>query len=102
LTTLDQLLADVLCSATSNTKVLELSVRWYTVVYILGVYIECLPRVAEKIKSSTSTVLQYKGHLMATKSSYASDSREDYGKYVQVSAISRIVSFANNINIGCK
>jgi hypothetical protein len=26
--------------------VLELSVRWYTVVYILGVYIECLPRVS--------------------------------------------------------
>jgi hypothetical protein len=25
---------------------LELSVRWYTVVYILGIYIECLPRVS--------------------------------------------------------
>jgi hypothetical protein len=25
---------------------LELSVRWYTVVYILDVYIECLPRVS--------------------------------------------------------
>jgi hypothetical protein len=31
-----------LCSG----MVLELSVRWYTVVYILGVYIECLPRVS--------------------------------------------------------
>jgi hypothetical protein len=31
---------------------LELSVRLYTVVYILDLYIECLPR---KIKSSTST-----------------------------------------------
>ena len=27
-------------------EVLELSVRWYTVVYILDVYIECLPRVS--------------------------------------------------------
>jgi hypothetical protein len=26
--------------------VLELGVRWYTVVYILDVYIECLPRVS--------------------------------------------------------
>jgi hypothetical protein len=26
--------------------VLELSVRWYTVVYIPDVYIECLPRVS--------------------------------------------------------
>jgi hypothetical protein len=26
--------------------VLELSVRWYTVVYILDVYIECSPRVS--------------------------------------------------------
>jgi len=26
--------------------VLELSVRWYTVVYILDVYMECLPRVS--------------------------------------------------------
>ena len=25
---------------------LELSVRWYTVVYIPDVYIECLPRVS--------------------------------------------------------
>jgi hypothetical protein len=25
---------------------LELGVRWYTVVYILDVYIECLPRVS--------------------------------------------------------
>jgi hypothetical protein len=30
----------------SARLVLELSVRWYTVVYILGVYIECLPRVS--------------------------------------------------------
>jgi hypothetical protein len=29
-----------------NADVLELSVRWYTVVYILDVYIECLPRVS--------------------------------------------------------
>jgi hypothetical protein len=38
--------------------VLELSIRWYTIVYILGVYIECLPRVSWKIKSSTSKTLQ--------------------------------------------
>jgi hypothetical protein len=27
-------------------SLLELGVRWYTVVYILDVYIECLPRVS--------------------------------------------------------
>jgi hypothetical protein len=27
-------------------EVLELGVRWYTVVYILDVFIECLPRVS--------------------------------------------------------
>jgi hypothetical protein len=26
--------------------VLELGIRWYTVVYILDVYIECLPRMS--------------------------------------------------------
>jgi hypothetical protein len=29
-----------------DTDMLELGVRWYTVVYILDVYIECLPRVS--------------------------------------------------------
>ena len=29
-----------------GSEVLELSVRWYTVVYIPDVYIECLPRVS--------------------------------------------------------
>jgi hypothetical protein len=40
-------------------SLLELSVRWYTVVYIPDVYIECLPRVSWKIKSSTSKTLQH-------------------------------------------
>jgi hypothetical protein len=30
----------------STSILLELSVRWYTVVYIPDVYIECLPRVS--------------------------------------------------------
>jgi hypothetical protein len=40
-------------------SLLELSVRWYTVVYTLGVYMECLPRMSWKIKSSTSKTLQH-------------------------------------------
>jgi hypothetical protein len=39
--------------------VLELKVRWYTVVYILDVNIRANPRVSWGIKSSTSTVLQH-------------------------------------------
>ena len=42
----DGRLRDPTRDAFRGFEVLELSVRWYTVVYIPDVYIECLPRVS--------------------------------------------------------